>query len=259
MKCVADIQYDSDRDLFLDLYVPETLNAQACVVYAHGGGFAGGSRADHEVLDIAQMFTDYGFALAAIDLRNGVTADDLSPEDAQAVADAMARTERVGLSLPEALYGAGYQAAIEDINQAVSYMRGEAAVLGIGSVRIGVLGSFSGGIAALGLAFEPGHMAGRVTPPAAIATIGAALVQPWRMQPGKPPCLLFASTNDLVVPIDDVRFGQSRADAAGVSFRTVETDIGGPEGQMRVILNETDDDGVPYRDMLLQHFEPLMG
>jgi len=116
MKCLPDIVYDADNHLALDLYLPDTLRAEACVIYAHGGGFLTGGR-DH--VEAAHCY------------RLGTPAAAFNARDQGYIEDDMARSARIGLTLSPKLYGPAFFAAMEDLSKAVSFLWMEGPSIGV--------------------------------------------------------------------------------------------------------------------------------
>lgn len=257
MKCVADITFDERHDLALDLYLPDTLKADACVIYAHGGGFRRGARHHVEAGHFAQRFTDAGFAMASVSyrLRTGMDAFDI--EDRSAIDAYVARSQKIGLSLSPKLFGSAFIAAMEDISQAIEYLWVEGAGLGIQSRKIGVLGVSAGGIAGLALAYPPMQWTRRVSRPDAVVSISGALVQPWRLEPDGPPCLMIHGPRDRIIHIDNVKLAAMRAEQIGAPVSLVITGVRGHATQVDAALDGQDASGRTYMDMILYHFEDL--
>ncbi len=111
-----------DRDLHLDLYVPETrpANPMSLIVWIHGGGWRGGSK--EGLRRPGPILERGGYILASVEYR-------LSGE-------------------------AIFPAAIADCKAAVRWLRGNAAEYGIDPDRVAVWGSSAGGhlVALLGTA-----------------------------------------------------------------------------------------------------------
>lgn len=257
MKCVPDIIYQPQRGLSLDLYVPDTLTAEACVIYVHGGGFQSGSKVDPEVAHFAKRLTDEGFALASIECRLNAGLSDVTTVEEKSVVMSQERSDNLGFSLSDGLYGPAFYAAVEDLSAAIAFIKSDPHTLGVGSDKVGVLGVSSGGIAALSTVFKPRQMEDAVTSPDAVVAIAAALVQPWRMMAGAAPCLLINGEDDPVVGIEDARFGQSRAQAMGAAYTLLETGVKGHLSQVDVVLDQANRNGTPYFDLVLSHFDGL--
>jgi predicted esterase len=257
MKCVPDIVYHPQHRLSLDFYVPDTLLADACVIYMHGGGFRKGSKADPEVIQFAERLTDSGYAVASINYRLRAKVDDVLTVAENSVLAAQERARKIGLSLSDTLYGPSFYAAVEDLSVAINFLKSEADALGLGTDKIGVLGLSAGGIAALSTVFIPRNMEDFMTSPDAVVTIASALVQPWRMRADGAPCLLINGRRDRTIGIDNARLALDRATAIGAPFQLVETGVKGHMTQVETVLDKSTPDGTPYFDLILSHFETL--
>lgn len=68
MKEILDLQYSQYENTLLDIYVPETKNFQT-VLFFHGGGLIKGDKRSDKIVDIAQSFTDAGYAFVSVQYR----------------------------------------------------------------------------------------------------------------------------------------------------------------------------------------------
>lgn len=257
MKCVSDIVYDPRHNLELDLYLPDSLTADACVIYVHGGGFRNGDRADVESGHFAQKLTESGLAMASISYRLRTELEAFEHQDAEQITAHMARTEKVGLSLSPRLYGPSMIAAMEDMSNAIEYLWVEGDRLGITSRKLGILGVSAGGIAGLALAYPAMPWMRRVSRPDAVVAISAALVHPWRLEAGGPPCLMFHGPNDRVIDIGNAQLGAARAQQVGASVALIDTKVKGHASQVDEVLDGTHPDGTPYMQMVIDQFARL--
>ena len=257
MKCVSDIVYDPHHGLALDLYLPDTLKADACVIYAHGGGFRRGHRAHVETGHFAAQLTEAGFAMASISYRLRTGMDAFADEDVAHIEKAMARTEKVGLTLSPNLYGPSFMAALEDMTAAIEYLWVEGENLGIASRKVGVLGISAGGIAGLSLAYPPMAWVRRVSRPDAVVAISSAIVQPWRLEEDGPACLMFHGPRDRIVDIGNAQLGAARAQQVGAPVVLVDTRVNGHTSQVDEVLDGGHPDGTPYMQMVIDQFERL--
>ncbi len=98
-----------ERDLLLDLYLPDGVSQAPLIVWLHGGAWRAGSKENVEALDIV----GHGFALASIGFRN--SGDAVFP------------------------------AQIHDVKAAIRFLRARAADYGYDASRIAVWGVSSGG------------------------------------------------------------------------------------------------------------------
>ena len=258
MKCVPDIVYDSQNHLALDLYLPDELTADACVIYAHGGGFQKGARDGDEVAHFAKALTDEGFAMASISYRLNTPADTFSEKE-QAYIEAYAgRSQKVGLSLSPKLYGAAFIAAMEDLSRAIEYLWVEGEGLGIAHRKVGVIGVSAGGIAALALSYPPTHWMERVSRPDAVVAISSAIVQPWRLEEEGPPCLMLHGPRDRVINISDAKIGAMRAEQIGAPVTLMNTGVPGHNSQVDAVLDGKTEHEEPYMQLVLDQFARLI-
>jgi acetyl esterase/lipase len=98
-----------ERDLLLDLYLPDGVAQAPLIVWLHGGAWRAGSKENVEALDIVE----HGFALASVGFRNSGDAT--------------------------------FPAQIHDIKAATRFLRAKAADYGYDASRIAVWGVSSGG------------------------------------------------------------------------------------------------------------------
>jgi acetyl esterase/lipase len=124
VKSLRDLCYATvdGMDLCLDLHIPATPGA-ALVVYAHGGGFQLGDKADAEHERLIGL-ASHGVAVASINYRHA----------------------------PQALF----PAQIHDMKAAVRWLRGHGGGYGLQTDRIGVWGASAGGYLATMVALSAG-------------------------------------------------------------------------------------------------------
>ena len=257
MKCLPDIIYDADNHLALDLYLPDNLRAEACVIYAHGGGFLAGGRDHVEAVHFAKYFTDAGFALASVSYRLGTPATAFNARDQGYIADDAARSARIGLTLSPKLYGPAFFAAMEDLSKAVSFLWMEGQSIGIATPKVGILGVSAGGIAALALAYPPALWRHRVSRPDAVVAISAAFVQPWRLEEDGPPCLMIHGVRDRMIHLRNGRIAAMRAEQVGAPVTLHNTRVAGHLEQVDLVLDGKTRHGECYMQLVLDEFARL--
>lgn len=257
MKCVSDIVYDPRHKLELDLYLPDTLTADACVIYMHGGGFRRGHRSHVEAGHFAQRLTDAGYAMAAISYRLRTDISAFSEDDQAHIQAQIERSKKVGLDLSPNLYGASFVAAMEDLSNAIEYLWVEGERLGIASRKLGILGISAGGIAGLALAYPPMPWVRRVSRPDAVVALSAAIVHPWRLEPNGPPCLMFHGPQDRIIDMGNAQLGAARAQQVGAPVTLIDTKVKGHVTQVDAVLDGTHHDGTPYMQLVLDQFARL--
>lgn len=110
-----------DRDLHLDFYAPRKPPARgaACIVVVHGGGWDGGARS--QLAPLNGFLAAEGYAVATLEYR-------LAPKHR-------------------------YPAPMEDVADALAYLRAHAGELGIDTTRFVLLGRSAGGQIALNAAY----------------------------------------------------------------------------------------------------------
>lgn len=257
MKCVADIVYDPTHDLALDLYMPDDLRAEACIIYAHGGGFRRGARHHVEAAHFAKRLTAQNFAVASVSYRLATPIEAFDQDDQDLIKAYMIRSKKVGLSMSDNLYGSAFIAAMEDVSKAMEYLWVEGSGLGIRSRKVGILGVSAGGIAGLSLAYPPMHWADRVVRPEAVVSICGAMVQPWRLEPDGPPCLMLHGPRDRIIHLGNVQLAAARAEQVEAPVTLINTGVPGHSTQVDAALDGKDEAGRPYMDVILNHFAQL--
>lgn len=257
MKCVSDITYASDPELAMDVYLPASLTASACILFLHGGGFHKGTRDGVEVGHFAEQLTAAGFAMASITYRLGAKLDSYNKKQQGFIEAYSARTKKLGLKLSPKLYGPAYIAALEDVSKAIEYLWVEGDGLGIKSRKLGVLGVSAGGIAGLGAAYPPTHWMASLSRPDAVVAISSAIVQPWRLHGDGPSCLLIHGPRDRVIDIKDPKIGMQRAAWVNAPFELLETKVPGHASQVDLILDGSSEDDTPYMQRIIDHFAVL--
>jgi len=257
MNRIDDIRYSGSHDLAMDLYLPASGTAAAAVVYVHGGGFRRGSRKAAEVVAFAGKLVPYGFAFAAVDHRLDTPITAFSSEDAAVIERLAARTVSAGLTLSPRLYGPAFYAALEDVSEAIQYLWVEGERFGITSREVGVLGVSSGGIAGVSLAFPPNGFYKRLARPEAVVAISGAVVQPWRLEEGAPPVLLFHGDDDRIIGADNIALAERKARIRAAPVSVVRTGVKGHASQVAVVLAGADAEGQGYFELVLDQFAPL--
>ena len=127
---------EGKEPLYLDHYRAEGEGLHPCVLFAFGGGFSHGNRADERYLPYFEMLLSEGFDVVSIDYRLGM-------------AYTLDKTEDVGpLEGAWAMYRSVSMAA-EDVLRATSYIHTNAVKMGINIAQIVVSGSSAGAIAVL--------------------------------------------------------------------------------------------------------------
>jgi acetyl esterase/lipase len=108
---IADLVYGkvADRELLLDIYLPEGVNNPPLLIWVHGGAWRGGTKDSVPILD----FVEDGYAIASLDFR---------------------------------LSGEGmFPAQVHDIKAAIRFLRAKAGSHGYDAEKVALLGASSGG------------------------------------------------------------------------------------------------------------------
>ena len=135
-KPTAHCFVEGKEPLYLDHYRAEGEGLHPCVLFAFGGGFSHGNRADERYMPYFEMLLKEGFDVVSIDYRLGM-------------AYTLDKTEDVGpLEGAWAMYRSVNMAA-EDVLRATSYIHANAVKMGINIAQIVVSGSSAGAIAVL--------------------------------------------------------------------------------------------------------------
>lgn len=202
IRVVAGIPYGAAVDNFgmlrpleLDLYEPDddTETSRPAIVFAHGGGFTGGSREDPSITALADAFARRGYVTVSIGYRIRPPGTPGSPTMQDLIVGSLAGR------LPEAMHDAQH-----DMQAAVRWLRANAESLGIDPVAIAAGGISAGASMALETAFNP-EDPGESGNPGFPSTVAAALsisgaTDPRRIEMGAPPVILFNGTNDFTAP-----------------------------------------------------------
>ena len=127
---------EGEKPLYLDHYRAEGEGLHPCVLFAFGGGFSHGSRADERYIPYFNMLMAQGFDVVSIDYRLGM-------------AYTLDKTEDVGpMEGAWAMYRSVNYAA-EDVLRALDYILVNAEKLGIDQSQVVASGSSAGAIAVL--------------------------------------------------------------------------------------------------------------
>jgi acetyl esterase/lipase len=176
------------QDLKLDLFRPkrDEVKKRPVTIWVHGGGFGFGDKADGPSPILAKKFARMGYVTASINYRllapGGCTGANVTPQC--------------------------YSAAIEgghDAQAAVRYLRAKAKKYGIDKKRIAIGGESAGAIISAGVAAlsaDPGSSGnpGYSSTVQAFVSISGGLPGALFVDANTAPGILYASTQDPVVP-----------------------------------------------------------
>ena len=240
-----DITYkttDDGEDLKINLFRPKK-PLKAILLYAHGGGFIKGNRKDKYARQLANKLAPEGVAVASIDYRLKTGITEFSEEKQVFIRAAQARTARVGMPINPNLCGPRFYAALEDMSDAIAYLRKASGPFGKAKKPLLALGVSAGGIAALSLAFTPRGGWENLNRPDAAIGLCAAMVQPWRLSKDGITSLLFCGLKDKIIAEKNARFIARRAKGTSAPLEVIITDTPGHNPQVDLFINGSDPDG----------------
>jgi acetyl esterase/lipase len=186
--------------LRLDVYEPsgDVVTERPAIVWVHGGSFSSGDKTSAELVDEATTFARKGYFNASINYR-------LVPGGCSAGA-------------PSSTCVTAILEAREDAQNAVRFLRANAATYGIDLDRVAIAGTSAGAITALNVGFVSAETPDAAVD-AAVSLSGARIFG--GPNTGDAPSLLFHGTSDTVVPYQWAVDTYDAARAAGLdSFLT---------------------------------------
>ncbi len=214
-----DLVTGATRSLTLDWYEPhgDTSSSRPVVVWIHGGGFRGGTKA--ATAEVAEAYARRGYVTLSINYRldPGSRCQDVQDgkiTDPDQYAVERARCERAII------------AAQHDAQGAIRWARGNAALLDIDRARIAAGGFSAGAVTAVHVAQrseDPGDVGdhdGRVSWVRAGLAASGCNYDPGSIAAGDAPVFLLASEHDAAVPFSCVRDTEARSRAAGIPVGT---------------------------------------
>jgi dienelactone hydrolase len=215
----TDLVSGAPRDLTLDWFEPrgDPSSSRPVVVWIHGGGFRGGTKA--ATAEVASAYARRGYVTLSIDYR-------LDPGNrCQDVQDGKI-TDPAQYDLERARCERAIIAAQHDAQGAIRWARGNAGALGIDRARIGVAGFSAGAVTAVHVAQrseDPGDVGdhdGRVSTVRAGLAASGCNYDPDSIAAGDAPVFLLASEDDGAVPFSCVRQTERLSRAAGTDVGT---------------------------------------
>lgn len=235
------------KSLKIDFFRPKT-PIKATLLYAHGGGFIKGSRKDATARKLAKKLAPDGVAVASIDYRLKTGIDAFSPEDQQVINATQVRTARAGMPINPDFCGPRLYAALEDMSDAIAFLRAKDGLLSGKSGPLLALGASAGGITALSLAFPPRGVWEKLNRPDAAIGLSAAMVQPWRLSKDGLPSLLFNGCTDKIIAPENTQFTVHRVATSSAPLEVIITDVRGHNPQIDLFIDGNDPDGHPWLD-----------
>ncbi|TCL09337.1 alpha/beta hydrolase family protein [Shimia isoporae] len=254
MRTIADIIYDERHGtpLALDLFLPNG-PASAVVLHAHGGGFFKGGRKSERTTRFARQLTGEGLAMAAVSYRLGTPMHVLEASTRRAVKQNRRKSQTAGLSTANRLMGAAFEAARQDISQAMIFLNNCRATHEITSHKLAILGISAGGIAGLALAHPAANLP-TCTRPNAVIALGSALLHPWALDPEGPPCLMIHSHYDRVINPTNAKLAKEAAERAHAPVRVLTCARKGHNAPAQALLDDGAPDGTPYWAIMMEMF-----
>ncbi len=233
------------KELKVNIFRPKKA-IKATILYAHGGGFMKGNRKDVTAKRLAEKLCPEGVMVASFDYRLKANISAFPLENQPAIIAAQARTARVGMPINPYFCGPRFYAALEDLSDAVFFLRD---IDGPAASKTGpllALGVSAGGIAALSLAFRPRGVWEELSQPDAVIGLAAAMVQPWRLASDGLPSLLFHGRTDRIISPTNTRFITRRVATSAAPLEVIVTDTRGHNTQIDLFIDGNDPDGNPW-------------
>jgi len=189
----------STENLQLDLYQPMQVAtpipaASPAIVLIHGGGFVDGDKTD--MTPLAQEYTSLGYVVVSINYR---MYNDLPPSSSPGPADNFVAPPPGYDTFPNLqLGGNAINAAVQDADAAMAWVRNNAATYHIDPARIGVGGVSAGGIAAELVGYN--NFPGQDSPSVVLDFLGSMYGTQGTIRSGAPPAFMFHGDADPQVP-----------------------------------------------------------
>ena len=185
----------SERRLRLDLYQPDGDSARIRpgFVAVHGGGLARGDKRTENMVELCRELAGRGYACVSINYR-------LLGDDPPAPGDTpLART---------------LNAAIQDTEEAVNWLRANASHYRIDPARIAVGGSSAGAEIVLRMVYQEGRPIPSVA--AVMSWVGGLNGSEGILDPGEPALFIVNGAVDTVVPAAEAHALAGRASQVGI-------------------------------------------
>ncbi len=191
----------SSEDLMLDIYQPKQVVTPVpaetpAIVLIHGGGFISGDKTD--MAQLAEEYAMLGYMVVSINYR---MYGDLPPSSSPGPADNFTPPPAGYDTFPDlTLGGNAINAAVQDAELAMSWVKANAATYGVDPNRIGIGGVSAGAITSelVGYNDLPAH----ITPSVVLDFLGSMYGTQDVIHAGAPPAFMFHGTADTQVPFD---------------------------------------------------------
>jgi len=175
------------QNLDLDVYIPgiDTASQRVVYLFVHGGGFSGGSRNGVGIQKFCKKIAQRGYVAVSISYR----------------LTRKGKTSRFGCDCPANEKMKTFQAAVEDIHDATSFLIENREKFGIDPDEIILSGSSAGAEAVLNAAYEPWRIEGKPVIYAGVISFAGAIPDTGVITKETAiPTFLFHGTCDNLVP-----------------------------------------------------------
>jgi acetyl esterase/lipase len=189
----------STENLELDLYQPVQIATplpavSPAIVLIHGGGFIDGDKTD--LTQLAQEYTSLGYVVVSINYR---LYADLPPSSSPGPADNFMPPPAGFDTFPDlTLGGNAINAAVQDADTAMAWVRNNASTYHIDPNRIGVGGVSAGAITSELVGYN--NFPGQITPSVVLDFLGSMYGTQGAIKAGDPPAFMFHGDADPQVP-----------------------------------------------------------
>lgn len=195
-----------DKALKLDIYQPDGGCSGGCpiVIYLHSGDFTKGSKDAGSYY--SKVITAQGFALVSVGYRLAGDKPMLSPATLSFIANAGVVPELSALhdNSKQGWTLKAYFAAIEDVHQALSWIKAKGADKGLDPSQVVLWGSSAGAITALNVGYGSDQMDLQpAVPIAGVVDFWGALGPVFHLDKGEPPLFITHGERDQVVDFAD--------------------------------------------------------
>jgi acetyl esterase/lipase len=205
----------ASEDLKLDLYQPQQIAVplpaiSPAIVLVHGGGFIDGDKAD--LTPLAQEYASLGYVVVSINYR---LYGDLPPNSSPGPADNFTPPPPGFDTFPDLqLGGNAINAAVQDADAAMAWVKNNAAAYHIDPNKIGIGGVSAGAITAelVGYNDSPPH----ITPTVVLDFLGSMYGTQGVIHAGAPPAFMFHGNADTQVPFAGDQAVADQLTAVGV-------------------------------------------
>ena len=251
MMRYLDIPYieRAGQSLSLDLFVPSDQPAQGLMLFAHGGGFARGTRQAAPSARLARRLTSMGVGLASVSYRLNTDDLDLPTRERRQVYANRQRAKTCGIQLKDKLMGPRFEAARQDVGAALTFFRDGNSPVDFTARPIGLIGISAGGMIGLSLAF-PSDGLPTYEKPACVVALGATLQHPWALTRQASRCLMIHSVKDRIVSPENCKVLMRHAETVEAPLDIQMCLREGHNAPAQALFSDDAPNGTPYWAML---------